>query len=382
MRARCGSLLRLAPAILALLAALAFATNAYADSPVAVEDPPATTEQAPPPSAGQPEQAPLEPESVGQAGGEAPAGSPGGSEPEEVRQPTGSAEGGESAPAPPPAEETPPPAPSPPEATEPTPPPEATEPTPPPEATEPAPTPPPAPEEAPPPPVAETPIAPLVPPPGEPSSTVPAIPVAEKASKGNALAASTQDAETSTVAAAEPAPEFPSGVIGSMTPPGPGSTNESSPVAGKGDGDGVSGMVAAQAGPLSCALSELVGRASGCDAAWMGAQRLLSASSIELVATSSSSLPAPTIAAVSGAPGDDGHDGTAGGGHPTGPAPAPAPGGAAGGSAVGGSGLALSAFLTLAGLLGLAAPRAMRRLRLSCQPWLTACFALIPERPG
>jgi hypothetical protein len=47
-----------------------------------------------------------------------------------------------------------------------------------------------------------------------------------------------------------------------------------------------------------------------------------------------------------------------------------------------GSGTALSIFLTLAGLLLMAAPRAMRRLRLSCQPWLTACFVLIPERPG
>jgi hypothetical protein len=68
---------------------------------------------------------------------------------------------------------------------------------------------------------------------------------------------------------------------------------------------------------------------------------------------------------------------------PVSPTPGPAgPGGASGGSAAGGSGLALSGFFTLAGLLLLAAPRAMRRLRLSCQPWLTACFALIPERPG
>jgi hypothetical protein len=49
---------------------------------------------------------------------------------------------------------------------------------------------------------------------------------------------------------------------------------------------------------------------------------------------------------------------------------------------MGGSGMGLSTFLTLAGLLLLGAPRAMRRLRLSCEPWLTACFVLIPERPG
>ena len=59
-----------------------------------------------------------------------------------------------------------------------------------------------------------------------------------------------------------------------------------------------------------------------------------------------------------------------------------APSGAAGGSGAGGAaGLAL-AFLTLAGLLLVAPLRAMRRLRLSSAPWLTACFVLIPERPG
>ena len=65
-----------------------------------------------------------------------------------------------------------------------------------------------------------------------------------------------------------------------------------------------------------------------------------------------------------------------------GPPPGPAPSGASGGSAMGGSGLAFSAFLTLAGLLLLAAPRAMCRLRLSNRPLLTAFFVLIPERPG
>ncbi|MCW3034427.1 MAG: hypothetical protein JWM60_2772, partial [Solirubrobacterales bacterium] len=66
------------------------------------------------------------------------------------------------------------------------------------------------------------------------------------------------------------------------------------------------------------------------------------------------------------------------------PSPGPAPGGAAGGVAAGGSGgaVGLSGFLTLAGLLLLAAPRALRRLRLSCRPYLTAFFVLIPERPG
>ena len=44
--------------------------------------------------------------------------------------------------------------------------------------------------------------------------------------------------------------------------------------------------------------------------------------------------------------------------------------------------MGLSGFLIFAGLLLLAAPRVLRRLRLACQPWLTAFFVLIPERPG
>jgi hypothetical protein len=63
------------------------------------------------------------------------------------------------------------------------------------------------------------------------------------------------------------------------------------------------------------------------------------------------------------------------------PVPGPGPGGGSGSSAMGGSGLGMAAFVTLAGLLLLAAPRAMYRLRLSSRPWLTAFFVLIPERP-
>jgi len=60
--------------------------------------------------------------------------------------------------------------------------------------------------------------------------------------------------------------------------------------------------------------------------------------------------------------------------------PIPAPSGASGSAAA--SGFAVSIFLTLAGLVLLAAPRAMRRLRLPREPWLQARFVLIPERPG
>jgi hypothetical protein len=71
-----------------------------------------------------------------------------------------------------------------------------------------------------------------------------------------------------------------------------------------------------------------------------------------------------------------------GGSGPISPQPGPAPGGAFGGAAGGGSGIALSGFPTFAGHLLMGAPLAMRRLRLSFQPWLTAFFVLIPERPG
>jgi hypothetical protein len=74
--------------------------------------------------------------------------------------------------------------------------------------------------------------------------------------------------------------------------------------------------------------------------------------------------------------------GSPGGSGPIGPPPGPTPGGTFGGAAGGGSGTALSGFPAFAGHLLLGAPLAMRRLRLSFQPWLTAFFVLIPERPG
>ncbi len=114
-----------------------------------------------------------------------------------------------------------------------------------------------------------------------------------------------------------------------------------------------------------------------CTVGWFGTQRLLSASPAGFATAAESLTTEPA-----GEPPAGGHGGSAGGSSPVSPAPGPAPSGASGGSATGGSGLAPSGFLTLAGLLHLAAPRAMRRLRLSCQPWLTACFVLIPERPG
>ncbi|HST32819.1 MAG TPA: hypothetical protein VLJ80_04780 [Solirubrobacteraceae bacterium] len=63
------------------------------------------------------------------------------------------------------------------------------------------------------------------------------------------------------------------------------------------------------------------------------------------------------------------------------PSPAPAPGGAS--PATGAvAGTSIPIFLTLAGLLLLAAPRVRRVLRLLAESWRLSPLALIPERPG
>jgi hypothetical protein len=135
-----------------------------------------------------------------------------------------------------------------------------------------------------------------------------------------------------------------------------------------------------RAGDFSCELSQLSGQMTdNCTVGWLGASRLTAAGMPGGLITVASSLVAATIA---GTPSEGGHGGVAFSGPPIGPAPSsPSPGGAAG-AATGGSGVApLSTFLTLAGLLLLGAPRVLRRLRLSCEPWLAGCFVLVPERP-
>ena len=127
---------------------------------------------------------------------------------------------------------------------------------------------------------------------------------------------------------------------------------------------------------VSCELSLLGGPIASCTTGWLRTAGLGQSQPVGLTADPSWSQ------TVSAAPAGAGHDESAVGGRPATPSPGPGPGGASGSASVGGSGLALSAFLTLTGLLLLAAPRAMRRLRLSCEPWLTAFFVLIPERPG
>jgi hypothetical protein len=87
-------------------------------------------------------------------------------------------------------------------------------------------------------------------------------------------------------------------------------------------------------------------------------------------------------AARAGAPAPGRSGGSPGGSGPIGPPSEPTPSGTYGGVAGGGSGTALSGFPPFAAHLLLGAPLAIHRLRLSFQPWLTAFFVLIPERPG
>jgi hypothetical protein len=140
--------------------------------------------------------------------------------------------------------------------------------------------------------------------------------------------------------------------------------------------EGLGRLTAAQrAGELSCELSGLTVRMSeDCSAGLLSGASLLSVVSAEPVAEAS-----PAHRSV---PTGDGYSEPAGGGHSILPPPGPAPGGSIGGSAASGSGAAPSGFFTFAGLRLRSAPCAMRRLRLSCRPWRTAFFVLIPERPG
>ncbi len=126
-----------------------------------------------------------------------------------------------------------------------------------------------------------------------------------------------------------------------------------------------------------CLLSSLAGlMGDNCTSAWLDNQGMPPSSSASMAASWSPPSADPPAGEASGD--------SSGGGRPMPQSPGPAPGGAGGGGAgaAGGAGVGLAGFLTLAGLLLLAAPRALRRLRLSCLPWRTAFFVLIPERPG
>jgi outer membrane biosynthesis protein TonB len=282
-----------------------------------------------------------------------------------------------------PIPETPTPTPTPevPAETPPTPTPETPTPVPTPEPTpetpRPAPTPEPTPETPPPAPEA----TPETPPPTTektPEAPAPPAPEAEAKSAPSPALAPSQDA----------AGEIPPAATGAAT----GSLPTASAVDGRDRAAATpsahpvslsasAGLIAAQAMSLSCELAGLERRMSDrCTAGSPAVQRLFAASLVPLGSANpaDSSLASTVRAPTDPDPGGSGVRSRP----PVSPAPSPAPGGAAGFSASGASGLGLSAFLTLGALLRLAPARAMRRLRLSCEPWLTACFVLIPERPG
>jgi hypothetical protein len=187
-----------------------------------------------------------------------------------------------------------------------------------------------------------------------------------------------QAAATTTPASAPAVAEAPGALVGAFPPvPAGESPERSSPPTSARTSIGMLGQLTAaqRAGELSCQLSGLTRRMSeDCSASLLPSGSLLSVASEERVAELS---PARKSARTGG-----GYSEPVGGGRSVLPPPGPAPGGSFGGSAAAGSGIALSGFFTPAGVLHFAVPCAMRRLRLSCRPWRTAFFVLIPERPG
>jgi hypothetical protein len=206
---------------------------------------------------------------------------------------------------------------------------------------------------------------------GSPSSPTPPPVILETPS-------TTQDV----VASGQPAREAPLALTVSLTGPfavgGTGAGGPPTSDAGAASARAAVGMIAARRlGELSCRLSAPGGSTThSCAAGWLVGPPVPSDSPIGF--PTAASLAA---AATGDSPTGGGRGGSGMGNAPVSPAPGPAPSGASG-SMTGGSGTAPLTFLTLAGLLLLAAPRALRRLRLSCRPWLAACFVLIPERPG
>jgi outer membrane biosynthesis protein TonB len=197
----------------------------------------------------------------------------------------------------------------------------------------------------------------------------------EESPKG---AASLTPPAASTPSGSDPGVEAASVLVASAATPAVGDPGETWAIAGARTPPGPPpGATAAQfAASVGCRLSVLNAPITSCTTGWLGAQGLFQRGPVSL----STAVSWPAQGKLAPSEGD--HEDSAGATRPATPTPGPTPGGASPSAAVGGSGIALSAFLTLTGLLLLAAPRAMRRLRLSCEPWLTAFFVLIPERPG
>jgi len=141
----------------------------------------------------------------------------------------------------------------------------------------------------------------------------------------------------------------------------------------------VASTVRADSESFGCGLNMMGGPSIGkCSPGWDAGGTVPRAADPVAMLALAASLARATIDGPNGG----GRGGSADRSPPENPAPSQAPSGAAGGAAVGGASSAPSAFLTLMALLLLAAPHVIRRLRLSCEQWLTAFFVLIPERPG
>jgi outer membrane biosynthesis protein TonB len=197
----------------------------------------------------------------------------------------------------------------------------------------------------------------------------------EESPKG---AASLTPPAASTPSGSDPGVEAASALVASAARPAVGDPGETWAITGARTPLGPPpGATAAEfAASVGCRLSVLNAPITSCATGWLGTQGLFQRGPVSL----STAVSWPAQGKLAPSEGD--HEDSAGATRPATPTPGPTPGGASPSAAVGGSGIALSAFLTLTGLLLLAAPRAMRRLRLSCEPWLTAFFVLIPERPG
>ena len=231
---------------------------------------------------------------------------------------------------------------------------------------------------------APEPTTPVVPITEQTKEVAPTEPITKQVAESppSSPSAAPQDAAMSGNPSVPAAAEVPSTPIGSLatgpTAGDPGDPPTTSAARPASIGAPVPLSAAQRAGDLTCELSGLAGPATdNCTTSWLGGRSFLS--------LSASPADLATVAAArAGAPADGGNggSGSGGGGRSVVPPPAPTPSGAFGGAAMGSSGIAVSGFFTLADRLLLAAPLAMRRLRLSCQPWLTAFFVLIPERPG
>ena len=141
-------------------------------------------------------------------------------------------------------------------------------------------------------------------------------------------------------------------------------------------GTGALGVAGFSRRPLACPLGQLGERTK--DSCGYAARLTVSLPGLSVdVAPTAITLGGPATAPVSRAR----REAPPPAGGPPSPGPSPSPGGVVSGSAAG-AGVGFLILLTLAGLLALGPPGALRRLRLAAEPLGAAPFVLIPEHPG